>query len=62
MQTEMATPKMTAKRRKSDLAPIERHPEYFKDTFKHSFLLTHDLEKQREKKLNEIMYLFVLSQ
>lgn len=37
------------------LPPVQRHPEYFKDPYKNSPLMTFNLQKQRDKKLKKIM-------
>ncbi len=45
-------------KRKIPLPPVQRHPGYYKDPFKNSVLLTHNLQHQREKKLKKIMQVF----
>lgn len=43
------------KRKKDNLPPIQRHPAYYKDPFKNSFLMKFSLKKQNEQKLKNIM-------
>jgi hypothetical protein len=42
-------------RKKTNLAPLQRHPGYFTDPYKNSFLMTYNLRKKKDQKLREIM-------
>lgn len=43
------------KRKKDVLPPIQRHPDYYKDPYKNSFLMSFSLKRQNDEKLKNIM-------
>jgi hypothetical protein len=47
--------KIQQQQQQNSLPPLQRHPAYFKDQFKHSVLLNFNLQQQKEEKLRKIM-------